>query len=60
LPLTAWRLTKLAEHARPRPGRNWFTRHRPARLHPTHARCGGVRRLFAAFDVAAGQVLPVL
>jgi transposase len=40
----------------PRPGRGWFPRRRPARLRATYNRAGEVRHLFAALDLASGQM----
>ena len=40
----------------PRPGRGWFPARRPARLRATFHRTGGVRHLFAALDLATGQL----
>ncbi|WIY05525.1 hypothetical protein QRX60_17350 [Amycolatopsis mongoliensis] len=40
----------------PRPGRGWFPRGRPARLRATYTRTGGVRHMFAALDLATGQM----
>lgn len=40
----------------PRPGRGWFPAGRPARLRATYHRYGGVRHMFAALDLASGQV----
>jgi transposase len=40
----------------PRPGRGWFPRGRPARLRATYTRTAGVRHLFAALDLASGQL----
>lgn len=40
----------------PRPGRGWFPRGRPARQRATYNRYGGVRHMFAALDLASGQL----
>ena len=40
----------------PRPGRGWFPRGRPARLRATYTRTAGVRHMFAALDLATGQL----
>jgi hypothetical protein len=40
----------------PRPGRGWFPAKRPARLRATFNRFGGVRHMFAALDLATGQM----
>jgi DDE superfamily endonuclease len=40
----------------PRPGRGWFPAGRPARRRATYTRTGGVRHLFAALDLASGQL----
>lgn len=40
----------------PRPGRGWFPTGRPARLRATYHRYGGVRQMFAALDLATGQM----
>lgn len=40
----------------PRPGHGWFPRQRPARLRATYTRTGGVRHMFAALDLASGQM----
>ncbi len=40
----------------PRPGRGWFPVARPARLRATFNRNGGVRHMFAALDLATGQM----
>jgi hypothetical protein len=40
----------------PRPGRGWFPARRPARLRATFNRTGGVRHMFAALDLATGQM----
>jgi len=40
----------------PRPGRGWFPTARPARLRATFNRTGGVRHMFAALDLATGQL----
>jgi transposase len=40
----------------PRPGRGWFPAGRPARLRATFNRTGGVRHMFAALDLATGQM----
>lgn len=40
----------------PRPGRGWFPTRRPARLRATYHRTGGVRHMFAALDLASGQI----
>jgi transposase len=40
----------------PRPGRGWFPRGRPARSRATYTRTGGVRHMFAALELASGQM----
>jgi transposase len=40
----------------PRPGRGWFPTGRPARRRATYTRTGGVRHMFAALDLASGQL----
>jgi transposase len=40
----------------PRPGRGWFPARHPARLRATYNRAGGVRHMFAALDLATGQM----
>jgi transposase len=40
----------------PRPGRGWFPRGRPDRRRATYTRTGGVRHMFAALDLASGQL----
>lgn len=40
----------------PRPGRGWFPVGRPARRRATYTRAGGVRHLFAALDLASGEL----
>jgi DDE superfamily endonuclease len=40
----------------PRPGRGWFPRGRPQRRRATYTRTGGVRHMFAALDLASGQL----
>jgi hypothetical protein len=40
----------------PRPGRGWSPRRRPARRRATYTRTGGVRHMFAALDLASGQL----
>ncbi|WP_019872990.1 IS630 family transposase [Sporichthya polymorpha] len=40
----------------PRPGRGWFPTSRPARLRATYIRTGGVRHMYAALDLASGQM----
>jgi transposase len=40
----------------PRPGRGWFPRGRPRRRRATYTRTGGVRHMFAALDLASGQL----
>jgi transposase len=40
----------------PRPGRGWFPRGRPPRQRATYHRVGGVRHMFAALDLASGQM----
>ena len=40
----------------PRPGRGWFPVGRPARRRATYTRTGGVRHLFAALDLASGEL----
>jgi transposase len=39
-----------------RPGQGWFPAGRPRRLRATYTRTGGVRHLFAALDLASGQM----
>ena len=41
----------------PRPGHRWFRRGQPARLRATYNRHAGVRQMFAALDLATGQML---
>ena len=40
----------------PRPGYGWFPVGRPARQRATYNRAGGVRHMFAALDLASGQM----
>jgi transposase len=40
----------------PRPGHGWFPRGAPARRRATYHRDGGVRQMFAALDLASGQM----
>jgi len=40
----------------PRPGRGWFPTGRPRRQRATFNRTGGVRHMFAALDLATGQL----
>ena len=40
----------------PRPGHGWFPRGRPARQRATYTRTAGVRHMFAALDLASGQL----
>ncbi len=40
----------------PRPGRGWFPTKRPNRLRATFTRTAGVRHMFAALDLATGQM----
>jgi len=40
----------------PRPGRGWFPVRRAGRLRATFNRTGGVRHMFAALDLASGQM----
>src|SRR5690606_28385943 len=40
----------------PRPGRGWFRKGQPARRRATYARTAGVRHMFAALDLASGQM----
>ena len=40
----------------PRPGRGWFPRGQPARRRATYTRTAGVRQMFAALDLASGQM----
>jgi transposase len=40
----------------PRPGHGWFRRGHPARLRATYTRPHGVRQMFAALDLASGQM----
>ena len=40
----------------PRPGRGWFPCDRPSRRRATYTRTGGVRHMFAALDLASGQM----
>lgn len=40
----------------PRPGHGWFPRGAPARQRATYHRYGGVRQMFAALDLASGQM----
>lgn len=45
-----------ALNLQPRPGRGWFPIGRSARLRATFNRTAGVRHLFAALDLASGQL----
>lgn len=40
----------------PRPGHGWFPRREPARQWVTYTRTAGVRQMFAALDLASGQL----
>lgn len=40
----------------PRPGRGWFPTKDPARLRATFNRTAGIRHMFAALDLASGQM----
>jgi transposase len=40
----------------PRPGHGWFPRGRPTRQRATYTRTAGVRQMFAALDLASGQL----
>ena len=40
----------------PRPGRGWFPRGHAGRLRATYTRAHGVRHMFAALDLASGQM----
>jgi transposase len=40
----------------PRPGHGWFPRRRPTRRRATYTRTGGVRHMYAALDLASGQL----
>jgi hypothetical protein len=40
----------------PRPGRGWFPARHPAGCAPRYNRAGGVRHMFAALDLATGQM----
>jgi transposase len=40
----------------PRPGHGWFRRGQPTRLRATYTRPHGVRQMFAALDLATGQM----
>jgi transposase len=40
----------------PRPGRGWFPRGQPDRRRATYTRTAGVRQMFAALDLATGQL----
>lgn len=40
----------------PRPGYGWFPRREPARQQATYTRTAGVRQMFAALDLASGQL----
>lgn len=40
----------------PRPGRGWFPTGHPTRLRATYTRTKGVRHMFAALDLASGQM----
>jgi transposase len=45
-----------ALNLQPRPGRGWFPRGQPARRRATYTRTAGVRHMFAALDLASGQM----
>jgi transposase len=40
----------------PRPGKGWFPAGKPKRLRATYTRTAGVRHMFAALDLASGQM----
>lgn len=40
----------------PRPGKGWFPHKHPKRLRATYTRTGGVRHMFAALDLASGEL----
>jgi transposase len=40
----------------PRPGKGWFPKGEPARLRATYKRTAGVRHMFAALDLASGEM----
>lgn len=40
----------------PRPGKGWFPHKRPKRFRATYNRTGGVRHMFAALDLASGEL----
>jgi transposase len=40
----------------PRPGKGWFPRKQPKRFRATYTRTGGVRHMFAALDLASGEL----
>jgi len=40
----------------PRPGHGWFPRGHPVRRRVTYTRTAGVRHMFAALDLASGQL----
>ncbi len=40
----------------PRPGKGWFPARHPKRLRATYRRTAGVRHMFAALDLASGQM----
>ena len=40
----------------PRPGRGWFRKGQPARHRATYTRTAAVRQMFAALDLASGQM----
>jgi len=40
----------------PRPGKGWFPRKQPKRFRATYKRTGGVRHMFAALDLASGEM----
>jgi len=40
----------------PRPGKGWFCKGEPTRLRATYTRTAGVRHMFAALDLASGQM----
>jgi hypothetical protein len=40
----------------PRPGKGWFPHNQPKRFRATYNRTGGVRHMFAALDLASGEI----
>jgi transposase len=40
----------------PRPGKDWFPHQHPKRFRATYKRTGGVRHMFAALDLASGEM----